>query len=130
MYLVWNKLTFHLNSNVHNCFISHAGYSLNTKLYVPCVRFSVAGLDHSKLGLYRFQTLFLIVVIVISIILETAFWQTPFHSQSLVKDKDIKQLLRRLKSIDRHGLPKTASKHLNLLKLFRNVIILDIVLFA
>ena len=51
--LVWNvfglKYTnFYLNSNVHNCFIYHAGYSLNTKSYVPCVGFSVAGLDHSK----------------------------------------------------------------------------------
>ena len=68
-----NILTFHLNSNVHNCFISHAGYSLNAKPYVPCVGFSVAGLDHSNFGLYRFQTFLLIVVIVISIILETAF---------------------------------------------------------
>ena len=51
----------------------HAGYSLITTLYVPCVGFSVAGLDHSKFGLYRFQTFLLIVVIVISIILETAF---------------------------------------------------------
>ena len=102
--MVWNvfglKYTnFYLNSNVHNCFISHAGYSLNTKPYVPCVGFSVAGLDHSKFGLYRFQTFLLIVVKVISIILETVFWQTPFHSQSLVKDKDSKQLLRRLKNI-------------------------------
>ena len=34
---------------------------------------------------YRFWSFLFIVVIVISILLKTAFWQTLFHSQSLVK---------------------------------------------
>ena len=61
-------------------FTSHRGYS-------------VAGLDRAKFGLDRFQSFLLIVVIVISILLKTAFWQVSIHSQSLGKilwrlDKD------------------------------------------
>ena len=105
--------------------ISHAGYLLNTKLYVSCVGFSVAGLDHSKFGFYRFQTFLLIVVIVISILLETSFRQTPFHSQSLVKDTDIKQLLRRLKNIGMVSQTLHRNTLINLICLE-----LDIIIFA
>ena len=59
--------------------ISHGGYLLNTTLEVPCVRFSVAGLDQAKVGFFSFVCLFVclcflfIVVIVILILLQTAF---------------------------------------------------------
>ena len=35
-------------------FTSYGGYLLNTKLYVPSVGFSVAGLDRAKFGVYQF----------------------------------------------------------------------------
>ena len=54
-------------------FTSHGGYLLNTTLSVPGVEFSVAGLDRAKFGLDRFQSFLFIVVIVISILLKTAF---------------------------------------------------------
>ena len=41
---------------------------LNTKLKVPSVGFSVAGLDRAKLGVYQLQSFLFIVVIVISIV--------------------------------------------------------------
>ena len=76
---------------------------LNTKLYVPSVGFSEAGLDHPKFGFYQFQIFLFIVVIVISILLKTTFLQISIHSQLLVKilyrsDKE-KTLFRRLKNI-------------------------------
>ena len=46
---------------------------LNTKLKVPSVAFSVAGLDHTKFGFYQFQKLLFIVVIVVSIFLKLHF---------------------------------------------------------
>ena len=49
------------------------------------VRFSVAGLDHTKLGFYQFQSFLFVVVIVISILLKTTFSQISIHSQLLVK---------------------------------------------
>ena len=61
------------------------GYLLNTNLLVPIVRFSVAGLDRAKLGIYQFQSFLFIVVIVISILLKPTFWQISIYSQSLVK---------------------------------------------
>ena len=66
-------------------FTFYVSYSLNTKLYVPSVGFSVAGQDHTKLGLYQFQSFLFIVVIVISILLKTTFSQISIHSQLLVK---------------------------------------------
>ena len=74
-YKVWNIFSFHLNSNIQNFYFSHL---LNTSL-------SVGDLDRVKFGFYRFQSFFFIVVIVISILLKTAFWQTSVHNQSLVK---------------------------------------------
>ena len=47
--------------------------------------FSVAGLDHTKLAFYQFQSFFFIVVIVISILNKTTFSQISLHSQLLVK---------------------------------------------
>ena len=66
-------------------YFSRRGYLLNTRLYVPGIGFSVAGLDRTKFGFYRFQNLLFIVVIVISILVKTAFWQTSIQIQSLVK---------------------------------------------
>ena len=43
---------------------------LNTKLKVPSVGFSLAGLDHTKSGVYQFQSFLFIVVIVIPILLK------------------------------------------------------------
>ena len=42
-------------------------------LKVPSVGFSVAGLDRAKVGVYQFQTVLFIVVIVISILLKPTF---------------------------------------------------------
>ena len=39
----------------------------------PGVGLSIAGLDHAKFGFYRFQRFLFIVVMVISILLKTAF---------------------------------------------------------
>ena len=66
-------------------FTSYGGYLLNTKLQVPSVGFSVAGLDRAKLGVYQFQRFWFIVVIVISILLKPTFWKISIYSQSLVK---------------------------------------------
>ena len=52
-------------------FISYGGHLLNIKLYVPGVGFSVAGLDHPKLGVYQFESFLFIIVIVISIFTKT-----------------------------------------------------------
>ena len=49
------------------------------------VGFLVAGLDHTKFGFYQFQSFLFIVVIGISILLKTTFWQISIHSQLLVK---------------------------------------------
>ena len=46
---------------------------LNTKLLVPSAGFKVAGLYRAKLGVYQFESLLFIVVIVISILLKRAF---------------------------------------------------------
>ena len=76
----------------------------------------LAGLDSAKFGFYRFQRFLFIVVIVTSILLKNAFWQTSIHNQFLVKillrsDKDIITF----NAIEKHryGLPKIVSKHLN-----------------
>ena len=45
---------------------------LNTKLLVPSIGFSVAGLNRAKFGVYQLQSFLFIVVIVISILLKTA----------------------------------------------------------
>ena len=54
-------------------FISYGGYLLNTKLEIPGVRFSLAGLDRAELGVYQFQSFLFIVVIVISILPKPTF---------------------------------------------------------
>ena len=58
---------------------------LNTKLYVPSVGFSVAGLDRAKLGGYQIESFLFIVAIVKSILLKPTFWQISIYGQSLVK---------------------------------------------
>ena len=57
----------------YRIFTSYGGYLLNTKLQVPSVGFSVAGLDRAKLCVYLFQSFLFIVVIVISILLKPTF---------------------------------------------------------
>ena len=69
-------------------------------LYVPGVGFSVAGLGHAKCGFNQFQIFLFIVVIVISILLKTVFWQTSIHSQSR-GENFVASLLRQLKNIVR-----------------------------
>ena len=54
-------------------FTSHGVCLLNITLHVPGVVFSMAGQDGAKFGFYRFQNVLFIVVIVISILLTTAF---------------------------------------------------------
>ena len=54
-------------------FTCYGGYLLNTKLLVPSVGFSVAGLERAKLGVYQFQLFLFIVVIVIWILLKPTF---------------------------------------------------------
>ena len=54
-------------------FTSHGGYLLTTTLYVPGVGISVEGLDGAKFGFYRVWSFLFIDVIVISILLKTAF---------------------------------------------------------
>ena len=49
------------------------------------VRFSVAGLDHTKLGFYQFQSFLFVVVIVTLILLKSTFSQISIHRQLLVK---------------------------------------------
>ena len=68
-------------------FTSYGDCLLITKLYVPSVGFSVAGLDHTKFGFYQFQSFLFIVVIAISILLKTTYFQKiSIHSQLLVKN--------------------------------------------
>ena len=88
---------------------------LNTRLYVAGIGFSVAGLDRTTFGFYRFQSFLFIVVIVTSILLKTAFCQTLIHSQSLVKSlkrSDKGKISFKVVEKHRYGLPKTVSKHL------------------
>ena len=59
------------------------------------------------------------IVILISILLKTAFWQTPIYSQSLVKT---------LKRSDEDKIIFKAIVYFYYL--FRNIIILDNILFA
>ena len=65
---------------------------LNTKLLVPSIGFSVAGLNRAKLGVYQLQSFLFIVVIVISILLKTAIenyiW-TNFNLWSITGEKFI-----------------------------------------
>ena len=64
----------------YRIFYFSRGYLPKTTLKVPGVGFSVAGLDRAIFGFYQFQSFLFIVVIVISILLKTAFWQTSIHS--------------------------------------------------
>ena len=65
---------------------------LNTKLLVPSIGFSVAGLNRAKLGVYQLQSFLFIVVIAISILLKTAIenyiW-TNFNLWSIIGEKFI-----------------------------------------
>ena len=84
-------------------FTSYGDCLVNTKVWVPSVGFTVAGLDHTKFGFFEFQRFLFIVVMVISILLKTTFSPISIHSQLLVKilcqsDKE-KKLSRRLKNI-------------------------------
>ena len=95
---------------------------LNTKLLVPSIGFSVAGLNRAKLGVYQLQSFLFIVVIVISILLKTAIenyiW-TNFNLWSITGEKFIAMRQGKITFIEikkyRHGLWKTTaiSKHLN-----------------
>ena len=76
--------SFYSNSNTE-FFTSYEECLLNTKLKVPSVGFSVAGLDQTKFGLYQSQSFLFIVVIVIWILLKTTFSQISIHGQLLVK---------------------------------------------
>ena len=58
---------------------------LNITLKVRDVGFSVAGLDRTKFGFYRFQIFLIMVAIVISILFKTTFSQTSIQNQSAVK---------------------------------------------
>ena len=49
-----------------------------------CRIFTGKSQDRSKFWFYRFQSFSFFAVIVIPILLKTAFWQTSIHSQSLV----------------------------------------------
>ena len=69
-------------------FTSYGGYLLNTKLQVPSVRFSVAGLDRAKLGIYQFLSFLFIVVIVISILLKPTIL-TNFNLKSVIDENFI-----------------------------------------
>ena len=75
-------------------FSSYADCLLNTKLQVPSVGFSVAGLDRAKLGVYQFQSFLFIVVMVISILPKPAFWQISIYSQSLASERLYRNTLR------------------------------------
>ena len=66
-------------------FTSYGDCLLNTKLEVPSVGFTVAGLDHTKFGFFQFQSFLLTVGMAISILLKTTFSQISIHSQLLVK---------------------------------------------
>ena len=83
----------------------------------PSVGFSGAGLDRAKFGLNRFQSFLFIVVIVIEILLKTAFWQTSIHSHSLLKIlwRSNKDKIT-FKAIEKHryGLRETVLKHLKM----------------
>ena len=103
-------------------FTSYGGYLLNTKLLVPSIGFSVAGLNRAKLGVYQLQSFLFIVVIVISILLKTAIenyiW-TNFNLWSITGEKFIAMRQGKITFIEikkyRHGLWKTTgiSTHLN-----------------
>ena len=103
-------------------FTSYGGYLLNTKLLVPSIGFSVAGLNRAKLGVYQLQSFLFIVVIVISILLKTAIenyiW-TNFNLWSITSETFIAMRQGKITFIEikkyRHGLWKTTgiSKHLN-----------------
>ena len=68
------KYIFVLVEFEHTEFLTfYGGDLLNTKLKVPSVGFSVAGLDRAKLGICQFQSFLFIVVIVISILLKPTF---------------------------------------------------------
>ena len=59
------KYHYHLTENFHRNFRTNGKHSWS--------RFSVAGLDRAKFGFNRFESFLFIVVIVISILLKTAF---------------------------------------------------------
>ena len=84
---------------------------LNTKLLVPSIGFSVAGLNRAKLGVYQLQKLFFIVVIVISILLKTAIENyicTNLNLWSIIGEKFIAIRQGKITFIEikkyRHGL--------------------------
>ena len=56
-----------------NFFTLYEGYLLNTKLKVPSAGFSEAGVDRTKLGVYKFQSFLFIVATVLLILLKPTF---------------------------------------------------------
>ena len=71
------KYIFVLFELKHTEFFTYlGGYLISITLYVPGVGFSIAGLDLAKFGFYRFRSVLFIDIIVISILLKTAFCQT------------------------------------------------------
>ena len=99
----------------------YGSYLLNTKLLkVPCVGFSVAGLDHTKFLFYQFQRFLFIVVIVKSL---------HFHKFQFISNYWCSYRTRKkkctFKAIEkyRYGLWKTVSKRLNRLKYIDKVVL-------
>ena len=82
------------------------------KLSTPLLSFIISHFIHC---FYQFQSFLFTVVIVISILLNTTFWQISIHSQLLVKilersDKE-KATFKAIEKY-RYGVWKTVSKHL------------------
>ena len=99
---------------------------LNTTLKVRDVGFSVAGLERTKFGFYRFQIFLIMVAIVISILFKTTFWQTSIQNQSVVKiskrspeEDKITLNLRRMKNI---GMVSEKLHRNNLITAYANYI--------
>ena len=97
-------------------------FTSSRRFFSSSVGFSLAGIDRAKFGFNIFQGFLFIVVIVTSILLDSAFWQTSIHSYSLVKilwrsDKD-KIISKAIEKRHRYGLRKTVSKHLKSFPVF------------
>ena len=95
----------------HSFFSAHAGYLLNTTL--PCVGFSVVGLDCAKIRLSSILKVF-IYCCLNDIDFTCTFWQTSIQSQSVkILQRSDKHIIT-FEAIEkyRYGLRKTVSKHL------------------
>ena len=97
-------------------FASYGDCLLNTKLSVPSVGFSEAGLDHTKFGFYQFQSFVFIIDYRYRFYLKLHFHK--FQSIASYWWKFCSDRTRKkntFKAIEkyRYGLWKTVSKHLN-----------------